>query len=155
MRPWTGCVASRVVFPPGQPARFGNFEARKLVISCTAAVNRQARQNAPGGPYSTGRLKASINWSLTRNNPGLGVTATSGSDLIYANSVHGGQPARRIVPVRATYLRFYWRKVGRRVRFLSVNHPGTKAQPYLTDALKTIAPRYGFKVSVISTINYS
>lgn len=146
---------ARVVFPPGQPARFGNVEARKLVVSCTAAVNNQARRNAPGGPYSTGRLKASINWSVTRNLPGWGVTAQSGSELIYANSVHGGQPARRIVPVRATYLRFYWRKVGRRVRLSSVNHPGTKAQPYLTDALREIAPRFGFEVSIISTINYS
>lgn len=143
---------ARVVFPTGQPARFGNFLARRLVVSCTAAVNRQARQNAPGGPYSTGRLKASINWSITRNIPGQSVMGVSGSELIYANSVHGGQPARTIVPVRARLLRFYWRKLGRRVALKRVSHPGTEAQPYLTDALKTVAPRYGFRVSIVRSV---
>lgn len=122
--------------------------ARKLVRITTSAVSRQARSNAPGGPYSTGRLKASINWEMTKDVPGDEVSAQCGSPLIYANSVHQGQPARRIVPVRAKLLRFYWRRVGRVVHRRSVNHPGTQAQPYLTDALKQIAPRYGFKVVI-------
>lgn len=143
---------ARVVFPVGQPARFGNFLARRQVVSCVSAVNRQARQNAPGGPYSTGRLKGSINWSLTRNQPGSGVTAVSGSELIYARSVHEGQPAREIIPVRAPRLVFYWRRVGRLVRLPRVSHPGTSAQPYLTDALKTVAPRYGFRVVITRSV---
>lgn len=122
--------------------------ARKLVRITTSAVSRQARSNAPGGPYSTGRLKSSITWQMAKDVPGDEVSAECGSPLIYANSVHGGQPPRLILPVRARLLRFYWRRVGRVVHRSRVNHPGTQAQPYLTDALREIAPRYGFKVVI-------
>lgn len=120
--------------------------ARREVRALTAAVNRKARSNAPGGPYSTGRLKSSINWSI--RTVGDSVIGRSGSDLIYAYSVHEGQPARTITPKRAPYLGFYWRRVGKNVRFLSVSHPGTAPQPYLVQALLTEGPRFGFKVVV-------
>lgn len=120
--------------------------ARKQVRAATASVNRKARSNAPGGPYSTGHLKSTINWSI--RTVGETVIGRSGSDLVYAYSVHEGQPARTITPRQAPYLSFYWRRVGKRVRFLSVNHPGTSAQPYLTEALSTQAPLWGFKVVI-------
>lgn len=137
---------ARLQFKPGAVRTFATTQARKEVRSCTAAVNRKARRNAPGGPYSTGRLKASINWSLTT--AGYYVRGRSGSDLIYAYSVHEGQPARQILPKRAAHLVFFWRKVGRRVRLPQVNHPGTAPQPYLVQALLTEAPKYGFKVVI-------
>lgn len=136
----------RLQFNPGAVQAFATTQARKEVRACTAAVNRRARRNAPGGPYSTGRLKRSINWSVQTF--GWNVRGISGSDLIYANSVHEGQPARRITPKRAPHLKFYWRKVGHVVRFLEVNHPGTAPQPYLVQALLTEAPQFGFKVVV-------
>lgn len=37
---------------------------------------------------------------------------------------------------------FYWGKVGRVVAFPRVNHPGTKPNPYLTDALLVLRRRY-------------
>lgn len=120
--------------------------AQRLVAQTTSAVNSQGRSNAPGGQYSTGTLKASINWSMSATK--VTVTGVSGSPLIYAHSVHTGQPARRIVPRNARMLRFYWRRTGRVEHFRSVNHPGTQANPYLTDALKAVAPRYGFKVVI-------
>lgn len=119
-------------------------KAGPLVRQASLAIAKQARENAPGGPYSQGNLKRSIH-----RERGLvskdSVTNYVGSDLIYAHSVHEGQPARTIVPVRAPLLRFFWRRVGRRVAFESVRHPGTKGQPYLTRALRTEAPRFGFK----------
>lgn len=139
-------MASRVQLNQAEVQRYARAEATSLVRSCTAAVNRKARRNAPGGPYSTGRLKASINWSI--RTVGEDVVGVSGSDLVYAYSVHEGQPARTITPKRAPYLAFYWRRVGKRVRFLKVNHPGTAPQPYLVQALLTEAPLYGFKVTV-------
>jgi hypothetical protein len=119
---------------------------RPLVRRTTSAVNRKARSNAPGGPYSTGHLKSTINWSI--RTVGESVIGNSGSDLIYAYSVHEGQPAREITPKRAALLGFYWRRAGRSVKFLRVSHPGTTAQPYMTDALLSVAPRYGFKVTI-------
>lgn len=137
---------ARLQFKPGAVRSFVTTQARKEVRACTAAVNRKARRNAPGGPYSTGRLKGSINWSI--QTAGWNIRGRSGSDLIYAYSVHEGQPARRITAKRAPHLVFYWRRVGRIVRRFSVNHPGTAPQPYLVQALLTEAPKYGFKVII-------
>lgn len=137
---------ARLQFKPGAVTRFATTQARKDVRTVTAAINRKARRNAPGGPYSTGALKRSINWHVTTLR--TTVVGVSGSALIYAYSVHEGQPARVITPKRAPYLAFYWRRVGRRVRFLSVNHPGTAPQPYMVQALLTEAPLYGYKVVI-------
>ena len=137
---------ARLQFKPGAVQAFVTTQARKEVRACTAAVNRKARRNAPGGPYSTGRLKRSINWHVQTF--GYNIRGTSGSDLIYAYSVHEGQPAREIIPKRAPFLSFFWRRVGRRVRFVHVNHPGTAPQPYLVQALLTEAPLFGFKVVI-------
>jgi hypothetical protein len=138
---------ARLSFKPGAVRTFVTTQARKEVRACTAAVNRKARRNAPGGPYSTGRLKRSINWSV--QTAGWNVRGRSGSELIYAYSVHEGQPARRITAKRYARLRFYWRRVGRIVTPYQVNHPGTAPQPYLVQALLTEAPQFGlfgFKV---------
>jgi hypothetical protein len=88
-------------------------------------------------------LKASINWSVQTS--GWNVRGTSGSDLVYAYSVHEGSPARRITPKRTRELSFFWRRVGKFVKLPYVNHPGTAPQPYLVQALLTEAPKYGFK----------
>lgn len=138
---------ARLQFRPGAVPAFANSRAKTLVRNTLKSTTTQAKRNAPGGPYSTGTLKASIGWSITREWRG-GVSGESGSNLIYANSVHGGQPARTIVPVRARELVFYWRRVGRVVRRSRVSHPGTTAQPYMTDALLRIAPARGFRVVI-------
>lgn len=137
---------ARLQFKPGAVRAFATTQARKEVRACTAAINRKARSNAPGGPYSTGRLKASIHWSV--QTAGWNVRGRSGTELIYAMSVHEGQPARRIVARRKPHLVFFWRRVGRVVRRYSVNHPGTAPQPFLIQALLTEAPKYGFKVVI-------
>jgi hypothetical protein len=41
---------------------------------------------------------------------------------------------------RARFLRFYWPKVGRVVYFKSVNHPGTKANPFMSRAYRRWLP---------------
>lgn len=138
---------ARLQFKPGAVPTFANKEAKRLVQSTLRAVNAQARRNAPGGPYSTGRLKGNIFWGLTREDRG-GVSGVSGSPLVYAYSVHEGQPARTIVPVRKPRLVFFWRRTGMVEKFLSVSHPGTKGQPYLTDALIKVAPARGFRVVI-------
>lgn len=137
---------ARLQFKPGAVQAFVTTQARKEVRACTAAVNRRARRNAPGGPYSTGRLKRSINWSV--QTAGWNVRGRSGSELIYAYSVHEGQPARRITAKRHPTLVFFWRRVGHVVTPRAVNHPGTAPQPYLVQALLTEAPKFGFRVVI-------
>lgn len=139
---------ARLQFRPGAVRVLANREARKSVRNTTAAINRAARRNAPGGTYSTGRLKNSINWSV--RTAGWNVRGQSGSDLDYAIFPERGTRPHLILPRRAPHLRFYWRKVGHVVRMKSVNHPGQRAQNFLTDALIDVAPRYGYKVIIYS-----
>lgn len=138
---------ARLVFKPGAVTTFGKTRAKVLVRNTSKSIRTRARRNAPGGPYSTGTLKDSIFWEFTRESR-YTISSRVGSLLVYANSVHGGQPARTIVPVRATKLVFYWRRAGRVVVRDSVSHPGTTAQPYLTSALLEIAPPRGFRVVI-------
>lgn len=138
---------ARVVLSP-QAYLFASRQAAPLVRQAANAIVKQAKSNAPGGPYSRGNLKRSIHRSLGPVNRDQ-VTNYVGSDLVYAFSVHEGQPARRIVARNAPMLRFFWRRVGRNVAFHSVNHPGTTGQPYLTSAMRQVAPRFGF-----ATITY-
>ena len=54
----------------------------------------------------------------------------------YSMFVHEGTRPHMIFPKGPGYpLRFFWPKVGRMVAFMHVRHPGTKAQPFLTDSL--------------------
>lgn len=135
-----------LVLKPGAVKTFAITQAAKSVRTTTAAVNRQARQNAPGGLYSTGRLKSSINWSMTI--AGTMVRGRSGSELDYAIFPEKGTQPHIIRPRTAPHLRFYWRRVGRVVRLNQVSHPGSAAQNYMTNALSTIAPRHGYKVVI-------
>lgn len=137
---------ARLQFPPGAVQKFATKTALKSVRVTTDAINRQARSNAPGGTYSTGALKKSINWSVQR--AGWNVRGQSGSDLPYAIFPEKGASAHRIIPVNRTHLSFYWRRVGRWVKFNSVNHPGQDAQHYMTRALEQVAPLHGYKVVI-------
>lgn len=118
-----------------------------LVRDAAKAGTVQAKRNAPGGPYSTGRLKGSIDWKWIRRS-NQEVVAEFGSPLIYASSVHDGRPPRTFGPTRARALRFFWRRTGRWEYFAKVNHPGTEAQPYLADAILKVGPPRGFKVVI-------
>lgn len=114
------------------------------VRTVTRLINDQARDKAPGGPYSTGRLKSSIHWSISH--AGQVVVGQSGSDLDYAIFPERGTRPHDIYPRTAPALRFFWRRVGRTVRLAHVSHPGSAAQNFMTNALLQIAPRYGYRV---------
>lgn len=72
---------------------------------------------APTGPFSAG-----------------GSVFAGGRQAPYTIPVHEGSRPHKIIARRAPALSFYWAKVGRHVKFLSVNHPGTKARPFLRNA---------------------
>lgn len=70
-----------------------------------------------------------------------GVTILVGSDDPVSLWVHEGTVPHVIAARRAPMLVFYWKRLGRVVRFLAVNHPGTKPNRFLIRALTTVRSR--------------
>ena len=109
------------------------------------AIERRARAKAATGPYTTGRLAASVR-SHTYT-IGWKIYGTVGSSLPYAKFPDTGTAPHVIRPRGFGYpLRFYWRKVGRVVAFYKVNHPGQRSKGWLTDPLISEARKRGWKV---------
>ena len=79
----------------------------------------------------TGLLRSSIDTDVR---PGLlGPSAYVGSEVSYALMHHQGTRPHLIVPQRGQVLKF--RNHGARVYASHVRHPGTRANPYLTQNL--------------------
>lgn len=92
-------------------------------------------------PVDTGRLRASIRIEARRTFT-LRSVYTIGSDVEYADMVHGGTRPHIIRPKTKQVLRF---KVGGRTVFARVvHHPGTKARPFLDRALREVAAARGY-----------
>jgi hypothetical protein len=120
----------------------GVSHAAPLVFKVTRMVSNRSAQLAP---VRTGALRASRRMTM-RARP-QSVTGTVSYTRKYATWVHEGTPPHVIRPKRKRYLSFYWPKVGHRVVFRYVSHPGTKGQPFLRQALQEIAPAEGFLVT--------
>lgn len=82
----------------------------------------------------TGRLRASIRSRVTQGIKGP--MAIIGSSQRHALLHHEGSKAHTIRPRKAKALRF--KQGGRIVYAHSVNHPGTKANKYLSDNLRAV-----------------
>lgn len=82
----------------------------------------------------TGRLRSSINSSLTLGPTGLAVTIGSSNRIALMH--HEGTRRHVIVPKYAKFLVF--RANGKLVMAKKVNHPGTRANPYLTRNLRVV-----------------
>lgn len=92
-------------------------------------------------PVRTGRLRSSIRADPPRIFSLRG-SVTVGSDLEYAAFVNDGTKPHIIRPRRAKVLRF---NVGGQTVFARVvNHPGTKARPFLDRALREVAAQRGY-----------
>jgi hypothetical protein len=88
-------------------------------------------------PHRTGRLKDSLTY---RKRLGLtGVALEFGSNVPYAGYVEEGTPPHIIQPRNASVLRFTMRG-GETVYARSVNHPGTRANPYARRAVEQMLP---------------
>lgn len=123
--------------------------AYKLVNEITRNVLAEAKVRTLIGPYTTGFLSASLRRQITIRRGGKEVRGRVGSPLWYAKSVHDGAKPHKIRPLLPGYpLKFYWRKVGRTVRFASVNHPGQRGQFFLTGPLVSEAARKGLRVVI-------
>lgn len=87
-----------------------------------------------GCPVRTGRLRSSIRWRIVVE--GGRIAGIVSTDMDYARWVHDGTSAHKIRP--RTKKALWWRGAYHPVRG-EVNHPGTRARPFLTDALKAAA----------------
>lgn len=92
-------------------------------------------------PVRTGRLRAGntgeVDGATAFRCEGRMVNATA-----YALDVHQGTPPHRIEPVRAQALRF---EVAGEVVFAAyVNHPGTRARPFLAEGAIESAAQHNF-----------
>lgn len=92
-------------------------------------------------PVRTGRLRSSIRAEPPRFFSLRGVVSV-GSDLEYAGFVNDGTRPHVIRPRRAKALRFT--VGGRTVYATVVNHPGTRARPFLDRALREVAAARGY-----------
>jgi hypothetical protein len=110
-------------------------EAQRLVgvyrpPDAYSAANRRRRP---------GTLRDSI---VKRVHAGAQPYVEVGSDDPIALIHHEGTVPHVIRARRAPRLVFFWGKVGKVVAFKSVNHPGTKPNRYLTNALAVLRKRY-------------
>ena len=108
-----------------------------------------ARLAVSHGPYTTGNLAKSLKERGPFIEPGSLIRGEVGSELVYARAVEDGAVAHMIYPIPPkTYLKFYWRKVGMRVAFPRVRHPGQRGKGYLAEAARTIGRRYNLRVII-------
>lgn len=110
---------------------------RELETAARQVLNR-AKVLAP---VDTGRLRASIRIEARRTAT-LRSKFVIGSDVFYAPYVNDGTRPHIIRPRTKQALRF---RVGGRTVFAKVvHHPGTRARPFLDDALKQVAAARGY-----------
>lgn len=87
-------------------------------------------------PVRTGRLKASIHPDPVRRSGPWRIDTGVSADAPYAAPVHQGARPHVIRPRNARVLRF---EVGSRIVFARrVNHPGQRAQPFLSNAVHRV-----------------
>lgn len=109
-------------------------DGRGLVYADTMArafrVMNEAKRRCP---VKSGRLKGSIRIQPMAGGP-AGFYVRVGTDVEYAAAVHNGTKPHVITPTNANVLHF--QIGGEDVYAMSVHHPGTRGQPFLTDALE-------------------
>lgn len=94
------------------------------------------KSNAP--QRIPGKLQHSINTRIEGS--GTRLVGVVEATAPYARFVHEGTAPHRIEPRRPAFaLAFWWEKKGEFAVFPNgVNHPGTRAQPFLKDALVAV-----------------
>ena len=107
--------------PNGEVGRFLKGKGNEILTVARARVG-----------VRTGKLRTSLHMRHMRDSRGQHIWV--GSSLDYALAHHEGTGPRVITPKSGKMLRFVSR--GQVVYAHSVNHPGTKANRYLSEALK-------------------
>lgn len=143
----TGNVS--VVIDPARLARFFRDEngplLRRLSVDAEAVRSEAKRlvgyNDSPYRKASGPHLRDTIVKRFVESGRD-GVAVQVGTEHPVALWHHEGTFAHVIRPRTKPFLVFYWAKVGRVVRMRSVNHPGTRPNRFLTDALRVLRGRY-------------
>lgn len=139
----------RVKVARNELRKVGKAEAGKQVARTTRQVLNRARVLSP---WDTGNLRGHHEMAIRTVPSRRQVIGTVAARTNYAAFVHEGtaphvirpKPSRRRSDGKPTALRF---KIGgRTVIVRKVNHPGTRAQPWLATALFEVAGRNNFKI---------
>lgn len=120
---------------------FSDMSVMKAIIAWEAEVApellAEIRRRAPVSPTENGgRLRDSI--YLSRKSSGQGLEARIMSSAPYAKYVEYGTAAHIIEPRSA--LALHWSGKGSDVFARRVNHPGTKANPFVQQAIRALLP---------------
>jgi len=98
--------------------------------------DRVADEARTRSPVQTGKLRSSI--SVGQKSAGRnGTTIQVSANTLYALYVNQGTKPHVIMPKKARMLSFPT-KAGEIVFANKVNHPGTKPQPFMLDALRAV-----------------
>lgn len=113
--------------------------ARNIALRVEAlAIERCPVAQGSGGPnVGAGGLKKS-HFMDEALDVELGWRFRIGANKSYAYFVHQGTSPHPIAAVNASALHFFWPKGGGYVFFASVNHPGTRPQPWLWESANII-----------------
>ena len=125
----------------GQINAVASRAALPEVVKITRTVLNRAKVLAP---VRTGRLRSSGRMDVTITT--VGPTGKVTFPVSYARFVHEGTRAHIIRAKKKKALKFKGAGGGFIYR-KQVRHPGTKARPFVEDALREIAPASGFAVT--------
>lgn len=132
-------VTAKMILNPYELKSWSRVFLRRKNEEFSSKLVAAAKQEAP---RRSGRLAAHIKPSPVRfTGPyrAEGGAEIDTREVPYAGFVRWGTRPHVIRARRAPALRFYWDKVGRVVFFKSVNHPGTKPNPFMERALSRVA----------------
>jgi hypothetical protein len=149
----SGSFGGHVVIDPRKLAEFMRSPSGptfRYLIEVGEKVKTEAMQECPvfdpPDAYTAshrarrpGTLRDSIVKRVTTLNGQPAVLV--GSDDPVALWVHEGTVPHVIAAVRAPMLVFFWKRLGRVVAFLQVNHPGTQPNRFLVRALANVKGR--------------
>lgn len=112
--------------------RFADADAKKRAVKVLA----KAVQEAPVG--KTGALRRGLRMSQSRDvrgrwSTGYDVISTADHTLYV---IKGTKPHKIVPKEQGGVLAFFWKQGGGLVFFRSVNHPGTRANNFLSRALR-------------------
>lgn len=121
-----------------------NATASRAALPGVTKLTRRVLNRAKVlAPVDTGRLRSSGRMDIRMTSVGPSGSVTF--PVSYAKYVHEGTRAHIIRASRKKALRFVGRG-GAVVIRRQVRHPGTRARPFLEQALQEIAPTEGFEV---------
>lgn len=132
----------RVDLDLGSDSRLNAVASRAALPEVTKITRKVLNRAKVLAPVDTGRMRSSgrMDIRITAVGPAGSVTFP----VSYAKFVHEGTRAHVIRARRKKALKFMGR--GGVVIRRQVRHPGTRARPFLEQALQEIAPASGFEV---------